>query len=495
MTTSTAKKTRQSTAGFQEQERTARFRSYLAEHSKEFAALPESDQNPLASLLYGAGIGRFTHNSGLAGEFPIHHEAKRKLFGSAANFDLINSAVQWFECTGGAVVGKRAASWKLTNCANSLIESYHEDGKQLMRPYNNRTDEDREIVSAGGLKCRKPRSVIASRTITNSSTGYKPMNMPINVYIDGDSLHFFLHAAKNRRFGGECPAGFEWAWALWADYERERGAKALKARLEMVICQGSGILETTWRSNLSGFVLHQHYQESRSGRLVAKGLHDLQSSAREVRMACLPGHYDYDVDCCHYAILSSMAANPLINYPTPKIQSYIANKNQLRREVQMASGGSYSDAKRIITSLIYGAVFTVSERGEICQLIGKAGVKRLQALESLTGLRGELKGARDAVIESYRSEVERTGRITNPAGRSIQAKGVPANKLLSHILTGGEAQILKTCIGFASENIVLLAHDGFVTNEQINIAELEQKVAANTGYKVTYKEVIFPAFS
>lgn len=373
--------------------------------------------------------------------------------------------------------------------AKKLLANFNDLGKQQHLPFFDVPDSDRAFVDQENRPCRKPQSPISSKASNGTNTNFKAWDLPLNVYIDGDNLHSFLYAATARLHGDPCPRGFEWAWKAW-DAIETRGSAVLERRLSETIGQAAEFLRTAWVSKLKGFVVHQNYEETTSGRLLAQGILNLQTCHREVRKACLPGHYDYDIECCHYALLASLAKREGLK--TPRIDAYVKDKKQLRREVQMASGGSYDDAKQIITSLIYGAPLTASPQGSIAELVGTEAAARLCRLQPLADLYAELKDARQIVLEKHRHEVERTGRITNAAGRRIPAKGVKANKLLSHILTGEESEVLKVAIAHHSADIALLAHDGFVTTQPIDKAALLARIEKQTGHALSIATDIFP---
>lgn len=478
-----------SSASIKLAEQTQAFRDFLSTADTAFAALPQSDQNSLSGLLFQAHIGNFSHNSGEDDLFPIHWEAKQKKFGSAAHFDKLNATVGWFSKVRGAKVGTSAEGWKMTDKAKELLAEYHDQGKQQHLPFYDLPDSARQFVDREGRPCRKPQSPIASKASNGTNTKFKAWELPLNVTIDGNNLHAFLSAAEARFHGDSCPRGFEWAWKTWDDIENSSDRDTLLLRLSETIAQAAEFLKTAWVSKLKGFVVHQSYEESTSGRLVAQGVLNLQNCHREVRQACLPGHYDYDIECCHYALLASLAKRQ--GFIAHRINEYISDKNKLRREVQMAIGGTLDnaktldDAKAIITSLIYGAPLTDSPQGSIAQRVGVKGAKRLLELHTLAALNADLKEARGKVLEAHRGEVERTGRITNAAGRRIQAKGVKANKLLAHILTGEESEVLKVSIAFTSAHIALLAHDGFVTTQPIDKAALSARIEKATGHKLS----------
>lgn len=471
-----------SSASIKLAEKTKAFRDFLTATEAVIAGLPESDQNALSSLLYKAHIGNFSHNSGEDELFPIHWEAKQERFGSAAHFDNLNARVNWFSKVRGARVGTSAEGWKMTDKAKKLLAKYHEQGKQQHLPFFDLPDSSRQFVDRDGRPCRKPQSPIASKASNGTNTKFKAWELPLNVTIDGHNLHAFLSAAEARYHGDPCPKGFEWAWSSWDAIEDASGREALSIRISESIFQAAEFLKTAWVSKLKGFVVHQSYEESRSGRLVAQGVLNLQNCHREVRQACLPGHYDYDIECAHYALLANLAKRQ--GFTTHRINEYIADKKKLRIEVKMATGCTMENAKSVITALIYGAPLTASPKGSIAKRVGVEGAKRLIELETLNSLNAELKEARAVVLESYRSEVERTGRITNAAERRVQAKGVNSRSLMSHILTGEESEVLKVCIAFASSEISLLAHDGIVTVQPIDKAALLARIEKATGHKL-----------
>lgn len=479
------KASRSEAARKQHAQRTRVFRDFIAQKAHGFADLPEPEQNALAGWLYSAHVGCFSHNSDEPDTFPLHWRAKQGKFGSAQRFHELNAKFEWFEEVRGAKVGESAAAWKLTSKARRLLGEYHDMGKQQHLPFYDLPDRDRAMVTADNRTVRKPQSPIASRTLTNAKTSFKPWSLPLIVTIDGDNLHAFLHAASARYHGDPCPAGFEWAWSAWSEIERTEGADRLKRRLSEAIAQGGEFLRTAWVSKLKGFAVHQSYTETASGRALANGTLNLQSCHREVRQACLPDHFDYDVECCHFALLASLAKRN--GFETPQIDAYTADKGKLRDRVRMAAGRaqtSKSAAKAAITSLIYGAQLSASPRGSLVAMVGKPAAERLARLEPLRALADEIRAARSVVLESHRAEVEKFGNLTNAAGRRLKAKGVKGTALLSHILQGEESEVLKTCIAFASEQIVLLAHDGFVTVEPIDSAALEERIRQRTGHRL-----------
>lgn len=483
-------KRRATAASPAEARRSKTFRDFLAARSTAFSRLSEDEQNALASQLYQAHIGYFTHNSETKGIFPIHWKSKRGKYGSAARFDAINNRLGWFNKVLKAKVGQSAEGWELSDKARALLREYHDMSKQQHLPFYDMADRERGFVDNDNRTCRKPQGPISSKAANGTNTKFKPWKMPVNVTVDGDNLHAFLYAATARLHGDACPKGFSWAWRAWDEVERTRGRDGLERRLSETIGQSSEFLRNAWVSKLKGFVVHQSYTEATSGRLMADGVLNLQSCHREVRQAALPSHYDYDVECCHYALLASLAKRS--GFATPAIDAYIADKTKLRNEMRMCTGrAAMGDVKSILSALAYGSRLSSSPIGAIARTVGEDAAKRLVQLAPLAELCREVREARAVVLESYRGEIERTGKMTNAAGRRISAKGVKANSLLAHVLQGEESEVLKVAISHASEHIVLLAHDGFVTTRPINKADLEDKIRKLTGHRLSLSESAF----
>lgn len=485
-------KRRSTPASISEARRSKSFRDFLSSKIKAFSKLQEDEQNALASQLYQAHIGYFTHNSEDKGVFPIHWKAKQEKYGNAARFDELNARLGWFKKVIRAKVGQSAEGWELTTKARSLLREYIDMSKQQHLPFYDMADRERGYVDNDNRTCRKPQGPIASKAVNGDNTNFRPWQMPTAVTIDGDNIHAFLHAVSARLHGDSCPKGFKWAWSAWDEIERTKGRDGLERRLSETIGQASEFLRNAWVSKLKGFVVYQRYTEARSGRLIADGVLNLQTCHREVRQAALSSHYDYDIECCHYALLANLAKRQ--GMATPKIDAYVTNKHALRNEMSLAAGrAAMGDIKAVLSALAYGSNLSSSPIGAVAKILGVNAARHLVELPQLKELHREVRAARAVVLESYRGEIERTGKMTNAAGRRVTASGQKANSLLAHILQGEESEVLKVAIAYASEHIVLLAHDGFVTTTPINRDELQGNIAKLTGHQLSLSESAFAA--
>ena len=177
------------TASAKQATHTKGFSAYLAKIDPVLASFAERDQNEMVGILYSAHVGRFSHNSGNKGSFPIHWKAKQGKFGSASHFNDLNGALGWFSKAAGATVGKSAEEWVLTAKAKKLLSEYIDQGKQQHLPFYSLPDADRAFVDPEKRPCRKPQSPVASKASNGTGTKFKAWDLALNVYIDGHNLH------------------------------------------------------------------------------------------------------------------------------------------------------------------------------------------------------------------------------------------------------------------------------------------------------------------
>ena len=75
---------------------------------------------------------------------------------------------------------------------------------------------------------------------------------------------------------------------------------------------------------------------------------------------------------------------------------------------------------------------------------------------------------------------------SSSAGVSVLSKVNPLTQL-SHIMQGAEANILRASMQMVP-NIVLLAHDGFIAKNEVDLPSLQEHVAQITGHCVTFTQ-------
>lgn len=235
---------------------------------------------------------------------------------------------------------------------------------------------------------------------------------------------------------------------------------------------------TQANSNFPGSLLHR-YVQSRSGRLYAEGL-NLQNCPKEIRNAALQGHWDYDINCCHFSILEQMTKK--LDFDCPVIRSYVSDKNAIRGEISKGVGISIPQAKLVLTATIYGARKGLQTRNAIPKAIGIEAAKSLYINKSYKAIADEISQAKKVILERY---PHRAGRYINEFKMAISTKDGKAS-ILSHLMEGVEALALRSAIKHCRGEIVLLQHDGFVLKNPVDLKGLQEAVFRETGYLFTY---------
>jgi hypothetical protein len=249
-------------------------------------------------------------------------------------------------------------------------------------------------------------------------------------------------------------------------------------------------------SNLGGRMYIPHrYEEKDCGRLNAVDV-NLQSAPSEVKAAALHGCWDYDLSNCHYAILFQLAQR--LGVELPEVRWYLENKGTLRESLAARIGADDVDAVKtcLISGPLYGAHSRLSERAAIQQLLGRESARRLFADPQYRALKRDVVRARDRIIRAARVEQD---RLFNAVGSSITVvdpersrPGKPRRRspsaLLSHLLQGIEALLLRTVIDAYSEDVVLPMHDGWVSRRKLNVVELERLILEETGFAMRVEE-------
>jgi hypothetical protein len=249
-------------------------------------------------------------------------------------------------------------------------------------------------------------------------------------------------------------------------------------------------------SNLGGRMYMPHrYEEKDCGRLHAVGV-NLQSAPSEIKAAALHGSWEYDLSNCHYSILLQLAQR--VGVELPEVRWYLENKRALREALAARIGTEDVDAVKtcLISGPLYGAHSRLSERAAIQQLLGRESARRLFEDPQYRALKRDVARARNRIIRAARVEQD---RLFNAVGSSITLQdpersrlGKPKRRtpaaLLSHLLLGIEAFMLRTVIDAYPEDVVLPMHDGWVSRRRIEVAELERLILDETGFAMRVEE-------
>jgi len=218
--------------------------------------------------------------------------------------------------------------------------------------------------------------------------------------------------------------------------------------------------------------------------------HHLQSMKREVKAEFWSAHglpFNYDIAACAPTILLQLAnekgISPLIAEP---IESYLADRNGFRMHVGSITGLSIQESKQLINSFFNGATLAMTPW---CKAYADHGPSVVSALIEDKKVRRLRVAIRALWIHIRRGEmVDRTRNGLTTKVR--QRLNVRTAKNKWTIYFKQERRVLDTIIDYLRNKGIkhFTEHDGFRTNSQINVAELEQTIFLKTGFALTIEE-------
>ena len=237
--------------------------------------------------------------------------------------------------------------------------------------------------------------------------------------------------------------------------------------------------------------LPSQYVQSNTGRLYGVGV-NLQSCKRQTRQAALVGLYDYDVEACHFAMLTQMALR--YGLECPAIDHYVSNRSKIRNEIAVYLDLEYEQVKKVFSAMAYGARQSLNALDAIPKEIGFEAAERLYKLDAYRAIKSDIQLATTRILKSHPLVKQ---RFVNAIGKELMvfkdqtrvhhSKVKPHTKM-SHLLQGLEAAILEIAVRTFPSKIVLLQHDGFTTIEPIDVGLLERTVEEQTGYRLKFDE-------
>ena len=433
-----------------------------------FAGLPAAHRFRLASLLCSAARSKRYRHIRNAEAIVYPCRVRDSDFGRGV-FEKINAEIGLFTIRDHWLIGAYGKEYRPADAAIELIENL--DLKKTT------------LVDHNGQRLRTPAKDAIQERDTGSNHRKGTGNIPAVISVDIDRLLALRTEAE------------QWRWYL-KDGHPKPTTRVLQKRLESL---PDNAARRTWISDyaLLGLTLaichcdtdylprgktEIRYYEYPSGRLYSVGP-SLQNDFRELRKAALAGHFDYDIENCHYSLAAQLAGK--VGIATPAINHYLANKTAVRNELAAVTGAPIAGIKQCLLALIYGARTSLNGQQAIVQTIGKeaAGVLFKQAVFS--NLADEVKTIRQPIIDSMSRN---RGKVVNPFGKAAPADCTTPEQLLAHIVQGAEASCLHSVIRRHGSDLRLLQHDGWTSAVRFDTAHLEVEIAEDTGFRVTIEE-------
>ena len=433
-----------------------------------FAGLPAAHRFKLASLLCSAARSKRYRHIRNPESIAYHCRVRDADFGRGV-FQRINADIGLFDVSDHWLVGKYTKEYRPADAAISLIEKLELSKVRL--------------VDHNGRRLKTPaKDAIQERdTGGNHRTGRG--NLPAVIDVDIDGLMALRTEAE------------QWRWYLKDGYPKPTTRILLK-RLEQL---KDNAARREWISDyammgLTLAIMHCdtdylprgqteiRYCEYPSGRLYSVGP-SLQNDFRELRKVALAGHWDYDVENCHYSLAAQLANR--VGIETPAIDYYLAHKSEVRNELASITGSPVSGIKQCLLALIYGARTSLSKEQAIVQTIGIDASGVLFKQPAFASLATEVRTIRQPIIDSMQRN---RGKVVNPFGKTAPADCKTPEQALAFIVQGCEASALHSVISRHGADLRLLQHDGWTSAVSLDPAQLEAEIAEDTGFSVSIEE-------
>ena len=234
--------------------------------------------------------------------------------------------------------------------------------------------------------------------------------------------------------------------------------------------------------------------EDKSNRL----WHPLQRVRREHKKQTLAQvglSHQYDIECCAPTLLHQYSQRiPLVVDENNKwvqgpmdlwlfgIQSYLKNKNDLRNRMAFDADIPVKIAKVIINALFAGAKLGLNPKSEIYKLLGgdKARIEFLKQYQPLIELRKDIK-----VMWDYIKLV--LPKRTIIGTKTKKERNLPLNsKQKWGLYFDLERKVLNAVRKYLDQKEIkyFLEHDGWTTNEELNMNELTTFIEQETGFMI-----------
>jgi hypothetical protein len=264
---------------------------------------------------------------------------------------------------------------------------------------------------------------------------------------------------------------------------------------------GNGALGGELEAQRSSFVMEKYGDElatltfeyhDTSHRL----FHGLQNIKREHKSAFWMEHglpWNYDIAACAPTILFQLAerylkghqaSDQLVNLLFGTLQEYLQDRSTFRQHVADITGMSLNNAKRLINSLFNGARLARSAQCSAYQLMDfdYDAMTRLQHDPQVQRLR-------DDIGRMWR-RIEDAKRFAPPLSNGVDKWKLRNSKDKWGVYFENERAVLDVIRDYlhGTGNRVFTEHDGFRTERQIDVGELQAKIESESDLKLKIEQ-------
>lgn len=250
----------------------------------------------------------------------------------------------------------------------------------------------------------------------------------------------------------------------------------------------------------------QLYTRHESGRLVG-----IQIPSQNVNFQTLPkwqreiffsGKFEYDLSNAVVTLFINLYKNLGGETSLKSVQDYMMNKKKYR-EYLIELGFSEKLAKQYFITLLYGKDLSnnIQESYKNTDWMQEVSEELFfKALENIEieNLLKELDYLKDFIIDYYRNNSPKKGhkyfvKNDNNFTKAFTKFDFEKNKgkILAHIFFGMESKIMDYIKDIFEPN--LLIYDGFISDEDLNVNDLETLIFYELGYKVKFEKRLIGA--
>lgn len=224
--------------------------------------------------------------------------------------------------------------------------------------------------------------------------------------------------------------------------------------------------------------LLQVYQETSTGRIQGQGMH-LQTMPKEIRTEALRGmgYWQYDAQNCHYTVLSQAAG--WYDIPLPEISRYSEKTAATRQQIAKETGADIRQVKAGMLALVYGA--TPAEGWSISDIFGDQAGEFLKH-PTVKAIASEIKAAQKGMTQNATRPRNGSGQLISNAMDKTIPGTASHRSIFAHILQGYEASILNAVLQAYGDQVVLLLHDGWITDAELDPLQVQQTIQKATRF-------------
>lgn len=208
-------------------------------------------------------------------------------------------------------------------------------------------------------------------------------------------------------------------------------------------------------------------------RLSDREFHSLQFKPKYKKQRILRKfgyRYEFDIKTAAHTLILQYARGLGYNEPTPALDLYIRNKDQIREELAESAGIDSSQTKRILTGILQGASLSPWHTNLIFAQVNY----RRDVLEHLRS---------NTFIKQYQEEVRSIWKhIKNTRGVTERMSGRVKSAIYRELESSVRCCIQKYLK--KHKNIHFFEHDGWTCREMPDVNQLLQQVKRQTGFVI-----------